>query len=142
MQFEPESPLHLDLKIFSLCPRSAPSGSAPGHCGCTNEMVKVVSIIRRRFNFLGLAAADFARATSPRSVTHSLTLATALQKKDGGVRGIATGTSFRRLVAKTLAKQFGKTVEAACAPFQFALSTRAGVDCVGRHGPKRHSPLD
>ena len=30
---------------------------------------------------------------------------TALQKKDGGVRGIATGTSFRRLVAKTLARQ-------------------------------------
>ena len=56
---------------------------------------------------------------------------TALQKKDGGVRGIATGTTFRRLVAKTLARQFSKDVEAACAPFQFALSTRAGVDCVG-----------
>ena len=55
----------------------------------------------------------------------------ALQKKDGGVRGIATGTTFRWLVAKTLAKQFSKQVEAACAPFQFALSTRAGVDCVG-----------
>ena len=46
------------------------------------------------------------------------------------MRGIATGTPFRR-VAKTLAKQFSKQVEAACAPFQFALSTRAGVDCVG-----------
>ena len=56
---------------------------------------------------------------------------TALQKKDGGVRGIATGTSFRRLVAKTLARQFAQEVEAACAPFQFALSTRAGTDCVG-----------
>ena len=56
---------------------------------------------------------------------------TALLKKDGGVRGIATGTSFRRLVAKTLARQFGAAVEATCAPFQFALSTRAGVDCVG-----------
>ena len=56
---------------------------------------------------------------------------TALKKKDGGVRGIATGTAFRRLVAKTLARQFGKAVEEACSPFQFALSTRAGVDCVG-----------
>ena len=56
---------------------------------------------------------------------------TALQKPDGGIRGIATGTVFRRLVAKTLARQFGTAVEAACAPFQFALSTRAGVDCVG-----------
>ena len=50
-------------------------------------------------------------------------------KKDGGVRGIATGTSFRRLVAKTLARQFGKVVESTCAPFQVAL----GTDCVG-HG--------
>ena len=56
---------------------------------------------------------------------------TALQKPDGGVRGIATGTSFRRLVAKTLARQFGKAVESTCAPFQFALSTRAGTNCVG-----------
>ena len=56
---------------------------------------------------------------------------TALQKKDGGVRGIATGSSFRRLVAKTLARQFGKAMEATCSPFQFALSTRAGTDCVG-----------
>ena len=56
---------------------------------------------------------------------------TALQKPDGGVRGIATGTSFRRLVARTLARQFGKAVEATCAPFQFAFSTRAGTDCVG-----------
>ena len=52
-------------------------------------------------------------------------------KPDGGVRGIATGTSFRRLVAKTLARQFMKVVESTCAPFQFALSTRAGTDCVG-----------
>ena len=47
------------------------------------------------------------------------------------MRGTATGTSFRRLGAKTLARQFGAAVEATCAPFRFALSTRAGVDCVG-----------
>ena len=56
---------------------------------------------------------------------------TALQKKDGGVRGIAIGTSFRHLVAKSLARQFSDEVESACSPFQFALSTRAGTDCVG-----------
>ena len=49
----------------------------------------------------------------------------------GGNRDIATGTVFRRLVAKTLARQFGLVVEASCVPFEFALSTRAGVDCVG-----------
>ena len=54
---------------------------------------------------------------------------TALRKPDGGVRGIATGTSFRRLVAKTLARQFGKVVESTCAPFQVALSTDADLEC-------------
>ena len=43
----------------------------------------------------------------------------------------ATGCSFRRLVAKVLARQFSDAVEAVCAPLQFALSTRAGTDCVG-----------
>ena len=66
-------------------------------------------------------------------VSQSFMLATmtAISKRDGGVRGIATGTVFRRLVAKTFARQFGAEVEKACAPFQFALSTRAGMDCVG-----------
>ena len=49
----------------------------------------------------------------------------ATMQKEGGVRGIATGTSFRRL-----ARQFGKQVKSVCSPFQFALSTRAGKDCV------------
>ena len=56
---------------------------------------------------------------------------TPLSKPDGGIRGITTGTVLRRLVAKTLARQCGPVYEASCAPFQFALSTRAGVDCVG-----------
>ena len=34
-------------------------------------------------------------------------------------------------MAKTLAKQFSKVFETQCAPFQYALSTRAGTDCVG-----------
>ena len=71
----------------------------------------------------------------------TLATMTALQKKDGGVRGIATGTTFRRLVAKTLARQFSKVVEATCSPFQFALSTRAGVDCVG-HAVRAATDMD
>ena len=55
---------------------------------------------------------------------------TALNKRDGGVRGIATGTVLRRLVAKTLARQLSAEVEHACSPFHL-FSTRVGVDCVG-----------
>ena len=56
---------------------------------------------------------------------------TAFQGKDGSVRsGIPTSTSFRRLVAKKLARQFGHVVDATCSPFQFAFSTRADTNCV------------
>ena len=55
---------------------------------------------------------------------------TALSKPDGGVRGIVVGDIPRRLVARTIAKQIAKKVEAATAPFQYALSTKAGCECV------------
>ena len=38
---------------------------------------------------------------------------TALQKPDGGVRGIVVGDVVRRLVARTLAQQFGPQAESA-----------------------------
>ena len=57
-----------------------------------------------------------ARAAVPGEVLRPFMLPsmTALQKRHGGVCGIATGTRFRRLVAKTLARQFGREVEEAC----------------------------
>ena len=52
-------------------------------------------------------------------------------------------TTHRRLVAKSLARQFSDEVESACSPFQFALSTRAGTDCVGHaiRAPTDANPL-
>ena len=101
--------------------------------GCTNEMLRVCLDDGELFQLLYLAAQDFADGSAPTEVCQALTRATmtALRKTDGGVRGIATVTSFRRLVAKSLARQFGQEVERVCSLFQFALSTRAGVDCVG-----------
>ena len=101
--------------------------------GCSNEMLRVCLDDPEILSLLCDAAEDFARGEIPDNVTRCLMLATmtALEKRDGGVRGIATGTSFRRLVAKVLARQFSEQVEQACAPFQFPLSTRAGTDCVG-----------
>ena len=55
---------------------------------------------------------------------------TALSKPDGGVRGIVVGDILRRLVARTMAKQIAKKVEEITAPFQYALTTKAGCECV------------
>ena len=52
---------------------------------------------------------------------------TALSKPDGGVREIVVGDILRRMVARTMAKQINKKVEA---PFQYALSTKAACECV------------
>ena len=79
------------------------------------------------------AITSLARANVPVKIAEVLMGArlTALTKPDGRVRGIATGSSLRRLVARILARQFMGAFEKECAPFQYALSTRAGTDCVG-----------
>ena len=47
-----------------------------------------------------------------------------------GVRVIVVGDVMRRLVARTMAKQVAKKAEEATAPFQYALTTKAGCECV------------
>ena len=60
---------------------------------------------------------------------------TALQKPDGGVRGITVGEVFRRLVSRTIAQQLAPAVEEAISPFQHALTTRSGCECVAHAVP-------
>ena len=53
-----------------------------------------------------------------------------LEGLDGGVRGIVVGDIVRRYVARSIAKQIAKKVEQATSPFHYALSAKAGSDCV------------
>ena len=55
---------------------------------------------------------------------------TALQKPNGGVRGIVVGDVIRRPVAKTMSQQFTARFENATKPFQSALSTRARCESI------------
>ena len=73
-----------------------------------------------------------ARAEVPAEVLRVVNMGriTALQKPTGGIRGIVVGDILRRLVARTISQQITPAVEVATAPFQFALSTRAGTECV------------
>ena len=42
------------------------------------------------------------------------------------------GDVLRRLVSRTLARQMAQHFQDACSPFQYALSTRAGTECLAR----------
>eukprot|EP00974_Lingulodinium_polyedra_P061367 5920973-Lingulodinium_polyedra.AAC.1 len=85
-------------------------------------------------DLLAEAAERLARAEVPEPIVDALALGSlaALRKDNGRVRGIVAGDTFRRGVARTLAQQHAEAFEAACVPFQFALTTRAGTDCVAR----------
>ena len=55
---------------------------------------------------------------------------TALQKLDGGVRGIVVGDIIRRLVVRTMAKNRQESGSSHGSPSQYALKTKAGCECV------------
>ena len=82
----------------------------------------------------------------PRSVQHGLRFGriAALQKPNGRVRGLVMSDVLRRFAARALAQTSMPEFETACAPFQFALSTRAGSESlprVVRAGLDRHPSL-
>ena len=75
---------------------------------------------------------EFARAQVSDEVVQALRMGrlTALQKSSGGIRGIVVGDFIRRLVARTLAQQLNPAIEQATSPFQFALTTKSGCECI------------
>ena len=75
---------------------SRKSSAVQASCVC-DELLRVCLDDHETLDLLCSAAEDFARAQPPHDVMRTFMLAniTALQKKDGGVRGIATGTSFQ-----------------------------------------------
>ena len=60
----------------------------------------------------------------------ALSRLTALSKPGGGVRGIATGHTLRRLVSRALPRQYAETIDRATRLFQFALQAHVGTDCL------------
>ena len=67
---------------------------------------------------------EFARTETPILSALRSGRTSSLQTRDRGVRGIVTGDILWRLVARTVAQQMMPVVEAATAPYQYALSTR------------------
>ena len=109
------SPLQLGLqalrKVSCAKPRPdlapAPEGAPTRWCGCALRTNDLIQLLRS-------ASEDFASGAVHPGVGRALMLATmtALRKEDG-VRGIASGLAFWRLVALCPARKFGKEVDAA-----------------------------
>ena len=99
------------------------------------EHLKMLLQDAEAMELLADAATLLARAHVPPEIQTVLAMArlTALRKPDGGVRGIATGDAFRRLVSRTLAKQWATVFDEATRPYQFALQARAGTDALAAH---------
>ena len=127
----PAAAIQLDVGRFLGALRSAKRGSAPGPSGTRAEHLKPLLESELTMDLLGYAAGQLAAARIPADISTALGLCrlTALRKPAGGVRGIATGDVFRRLVTRTIAQQYAAELVRATAPYQFALSTRAGTDC-------------
>ena len=91
--------------------------------GLRTERLKPLLENQGSMDALATVAEKLAEGNVPPAVAQALAQArlTALQKPGGaGVWGIATGDTLRRLVARTLAQQFGTAISRACAPYQFA----------------------
>ena len=86
---------------------------------------------------------DLARAAIPEEILDVIRLGrlTALTKPSGGIRGIVCEDIVRRLVARTIAQQLSPAVERAIYPFQYALTTRAGGECIA-HALQAFTDLD
>ena len=99
------------------------------------EHLKLLLQDSEALELLAEACTLLAQARVPTEVCKALAMArlTALRKPDGGVRGIATGDTFRRLVSKTLAREWAAKFDQATRPFQFALQARAGTDALAAH---------
>ena len=98
----------------------------------TAEHLRVLLHNERDSDLLFEMALDLVRANIPPEILDAIRLGrmVALQKPGGGVREIVVGDILRRVVAKTLAQEMGHHIEAATSPFQHALTTRCGCECI------------
>ena len=111
--------------------RSSRRGAAAGPSEMTMEHLRPLLDHPPAMHSFFLMAQS-SKALTPRSAVDGLRMGriTALQKPNGGVRGIMAGDAIRRLVSRTIAQQLGPAVERATAPHQYAMSTKSGCECI------------
>ena len=133
----------LGFDLFSKSLRVSRRGAASGPSGMTAEHLRPHPEAEDEMTLFWQLAQDLARAAVPGVIVDSVRLGriTALQKPNGGVRGIIAGDMIRRLVARTMSQQLSKAVERATSPFQYALTTPSGGECIA-HALQAITDLD
>ena len=134
MEFVPERPVELDLALFTKLFAQCTIGKCVGSWRVHERDVASVFGRPRVVPTLVQSSRGHRDGRHARVREEGVHVSHHDSFTEAGWRGprhCYIRTSFRRLVARTLARQFGKAVEATCVPFQFALSMRAGTDCVG-----------
>ena len=128
----PDQRFSLEEHRFAANLRSSRRGAAAGLSGMTTDHLRPLLDHVEDTHLFFLMGEQLAQARVPPTIHASIRQGRmiALQKPRGGVRGIVVGDVVRRLVARTMAQQLSKAVEAATAPHQYAMSTRAGTECV------------
>ena len=139
----PTTPIVVDPEGIARNLRNARRGVAGGPSGMTSDHLRVLLESDHDTALFCRAAQDLARAHVLPDVLALLRMGrlTALQKPGGGVRGIVCGDVVRRLVARTIAQMLAPAVEEATLPFQCALSTKSGGECVA-HAIQSLTDLD
>ena len=139
----PLAPFELDRDKFGANLRSARRGTAGGPSGMTMEHLKLLLDSPVDLNLFFRVGETLARGEVSDGVARVIRRGrmSALEKLGGGVRVIVAGDVVRRLVARTISQQLSRAVEAATAPFQFALSTPDGCECVA-HALQAFSEVD
>ena len=124
--------VHLDQDMFAKNLRVARRGAAGGPSGMmTDHLRPLLESVEDTTRFWRFSQ-DLARAEVPEEIVDAIRLGRlrALQKPNGGVRGIVSGDVVRRLVARTIAQQLTPAVQRATSPLQYALATKSGGECI------------
>ena len=122
-----------DAEECLLCLRTARRGAASGPSGMTADHLFPILESEPDSELLVQVVSKLACGDVPQDVINGIRLGilTALNKPDGGVRGVVVGDIIRCLVAKTMASRLvAKKAGKATAPFQYALPTKAGCECI------------
>ena len=141
--FERQTNFELARAKFVNNLRRARKGAAAGPSGMTSEHLQLLLRDERSTDLILRLVQLIATGDLPPIAISLLRQGrlTALQKPNGKIRGIVSGEIVRRLVARTLAQQYATEFREACEPHQFALSTRAGTECV-IHALRAASEID